>query len=113
MKLYRAFATVGGMTMASRVLGFVRDILIIAMLGTGPIADAFFVAFRLPNFTVPPACSARRLPNAAFVPIFAKRRWKGEARARPSGSPARRCRCCSPPSSVTTVAIPRSSIRSS
>ncbi|MEZ5776574.1 MAG: murein biosynthesis integral membrane protein MurJ [Hyphomicrobiaceae bacterium] len=71
MKLYRAFATVGGMTMASRVLGFVRDILIAAMLGTGPIADAFFVAFRLPNLF-------RRLFgegafNAAFVPIFAKR----------------------------------------
>ena len=71
MNLYRAFATVGGMTLISRVLGFVRDIMIAAVLGTGPVADAFFVAFRLPNLF-------RRLFgegafNAAFVPIFAKR----------------------------------------
>ncbi|MEZ5926198.1 MAG: murein biosynthesis integral membrane protein MurJ [Hyphomicrobiaceae bacterium] len=71
MNLYRAFATVGGMTMISRILGFVRDIMIAAVLGTGPVADAFFVAFRLPNLF-------RRLFgegafNAAFVPIFAKR----------------------------------------
>jgi len=71
MNLYRAFATVGGFTMASRVLGFVRDILMAAALGTGPVADAFFVAFRFPNLF-------RRLFgegafNAAFVPLFAKR----------------------------------------
>lgn len=70
MKLYRAFATVGGMTMLSRILGFLRDILIAAALGTGAIADAFFVAFRLPNLF-------RRLFgegafNSAFVPLFAK-----------------------------------------
>lgn len=71
MKLYRAFATVGGLTMLSRVLGFVRDILIAAVLGTGMVADAFFVAFRFPNLF-------RRLFgegafNSAFVPLFAKR----------------------------------------
>lgn len=71
MKLYRAFATVGGLTMVSRVLGFVRDILIAAVLGTGLVADAFFAAFRLPNLF-------RRLFgegafNSAFVPLFAKR----------------------------------------
>lgn len=71
MKLYRAFATVGGLTMVSRVLGFVRDILIAAALGSGAVADAFFVAFRFPNLF-------RRLFgegafNAAFVPLFAKR----------------------------------------
>ncbi|MFY0615703.1 MAG: murein biosynthesis integral membrane protein MurJ [Hyphomicrobiaceae bacterium] len=71
MNLYRAFATVGGLTMASRLLGFVRDILIAAALGTGFVADAFFVAFRFPNLF-------RRLFgegafNAAFVPLFAKR----------------------------------------
>jgi putative peptidoglycan lipid II flippase len=71
MKLYSAFATVGGLTMASRVLGFVRDILIAAALGTGAVADAFFVAFRFPNLF-------RRLFgegafNSAFVPLFAKR----------------------------------------
>jgi putative peptidoglycan lipid II flippase len=69
--LYRAFATVGGLTMISRMLGFVRDILIAAALGTGGVADAFFVAFRFPNLF-------RRLFgegafNSAFVPLFAKR----------------------------------------
>jgi putative peptidoglycan lipid II flippase len=71
MKLYRAFATVGGLTMVSRVFGFVRDILIAATLGSGAVADAFFVAFRFPNLF-------RRLFgegafNSAFVPLFAKR----------------------------------------
>ena len=71
MKLYRAFATVGGLTMVSRILGFARDILIAATLGSGAVADAFFVAFRFPNLF-------RRLFgegafNSAFVPLFAKR----------------------------------------
>ncbi len=71
MNLLRGFATVGGYTAASRVLGFVRDILIAQALGSGPIADAFFVAFRFPNLF-------RRLFgegafNAAFVPLFAGR----------------------------------------
>jgi|SRR5581483_8627370 len=71
MRLYRAFATVGGLTMVSRVFGFLRDILIAATLGSGAVADAFFVAFRFPNLF-------RRLFgegafNSAFVPLFAKR----------------------------------------
>ncbi|CAN1723276.1 putative lipid II flippase MurJ [Hyphomicrobium sp. 1Nfss2.1] len=71
MKLYRSFATVGGLTLLSRVFGFLRDILIAAILGSGMVADAFFVAFRFPNLF-------RRLFgegafNAAFVPLFAKR----------------------------------------
>ena len=49
MNLVRSATTVGGMTMISRVMGFVRDILIAGVLGAGPIADAFFVAFRFPN----------------------------------------------------------------
>jgi putative peptidoglycan lipid II flippase len=70
MKLYRAFATVGGLTLVSRVFGFLRDILIAATLGSGAVADAFFVAFRFPNLF-------RRLFgegafNSAFVPLFAK-----------------------------------------
>ncbi len=64
--MMRGAFTVGVWTMASRILGFVRDILIAAILGTGPVADAFFVALRLPNLF-------RRLFgegafNAAFVP---------------------------------------------
>lgn len=71
MALLRSAATVGAYTLASRVLGFVRDILIAAVLGAGPVADAFFVAFRFPNLF-------RRLVAegafaAAFVPLFARR----------------------------------------
>lgn len=66
--MMRGVLTVGGWTMASRVLGFGRDVLIAALAGTGPVADAFFVALRLPNLF-------RRLFgegafNAAFVPEF-------------------------------------------
>ncbi|MFA5957555.1 murein biosynthesis integral membrane protein MurJ [Hyphomicrobium sp.] len=71
MKLYKSFATVGGLTLLSRVFGFMRDILIAATLGSGWVADAFVVAFRFPNLF-------RRLFgegafNSAFVPIFAKK----------------------------------------
>jgi putative peptidoglycan lipid II flippase len=71
MKLYRSFATVGGLTLLSRVFGFMRDILIAATLGSGWVADAFVVAFRFPNLF-------RRLFgegafNSAFIPIFAKK----------------------------------------
>lgn len=67
--MLRNVLTVGSWTAASRVLGFVRDILIAAALGAGPAADAFFVALKLPNFF-------RRLFgegafSAAFVPLFA------------------------------------------
>jgi len=71
MKLYRGFATVAGITIISRILGFARDVLIAAVLGTSYGADAFFVAFRVPNIF-------RRLFSegsfeAAFIPLFAKR----------------------------------------
>ena len=49
MALLRSVATVGSYTMVSRVFGFIRDILTAAVLGAGPVADAFFVAQRLPN----------------------------------------------------------------
>ncbi len=66
--MLKSILTVGGWTMASRVLGFLRDILIAALLGAGSVADAFFVANKLPNLV-------RRLFgegafNAAFVPAF-------------------------------------------
>src|SRR5258708_35892790 len=69
MSLLRSCATVGGYTMASRVLGFVRDILTAAFLGAGPIADAFFIAQRLPNLFR--SLFAEGAFNAAFVPLFA------------------------------------------
>ena len=82
MVLYRAFATVGAMTIVSRVLGFVRDMLIAAVLGAGPVADAFFVAFRVPNLFR--RLFAEGAFNAAFIPLFAKRLHGegGEAAAR-------------------------------
>ena len=70
MTLFRAFATVGGLTMASRVLGFARDVLIAAFLGTGMVADAFFVAFKLPNFFR--RLFAEGAFNAGFVPLFTR-----------------------------------------
>ncbi len=66
--MLKGIVTVGGWTMASRLLGFLRDMLIAALAGTGPVADAFFIALRVPNLF-------RRLFgegafNAAFVPEF-------------------------------------------
>ncbi len=55
--------------MMSRVLGFVRDVLIAGILGAGPLADAFFVAFKLPNFLR--RLFAEGAFNAGFVPLFA------------------------------------------
>ncbi len=75
------------MTMASRVLGFVRDIMIAAVLGTGPVADAFFVAFRFPNLFR--RLFAEGAFNAAFVPLYAKRlEAEGENGARGFASEA-------------------------
>ncbi|MFN3259646.1 MAG: murein biosynthesis integral membrane protein MurJ [Pikeienuella sp.] len=76
IRLLRAFATVGSWTMASRVLGFVRDVMIAALLGAGPMAEAFFVAFRLPNMFR--RFFAEGAFNMAFVPLFAKRLEAGE-----------------------------------
>ena len=61
--------------MISRVLGFVRDILIAAILGAGPVADAFFVAFKLPNFFR--RLFAEGAFNATFVPLFARHMSEG------------------------------------
>jgi putative peptidoglycan lipid II flippase len=76
--LIRSVATVGSMTLISRVLGFVRDIMIAGLLGAGPLADAFFVAFKLPNFLR--RLFAEGAFNAGFVPLFA-RTLEGEGRA--------------------------------
>jgi putative peptidoglycan lipid II flippase len=71
IRLMRAFATVGGWTMASRILGFVRDILIARFLGAGAASDAFFVAFSLPNMFR--RFFAEGAFNAAFVPMFTRK----------------------------------------
>ena len=49
MNLIRRAGTVGGLTLLSRLFGFGRDVVMAAILGAGPLADAFMVAFRLPN----------------------------------------------------------------
>ena len=69
MNLIKSTGTFSFFTIISRILGYLRDILIAIFLGSGPVADAFFVAFRIPN-------TFRRLFsegtfNAAFVPSYA------------------------------------------
>ena len=69
MNLFKSTTTFSFFTIISRILGYIRDILIAIFLGSGPLADAFFVAFRIPN-------TFRRLFsegtfNAAFVPSYA------------------------------------------
>ena len=75
MALVRSVATVGGYTMVSRLTGFARDMLMAAVLGAGPVSDAFFVAFKLPNFFR--RLFAEGAFNAAFVPLFAARLHEG------------------------------------
>jgi len=76
MNLIKSTGTFSFFTLISRVLGYIRDILIAIFLGTGPLADAFFVAFRIPN-------TFRRLFsegtfNAAFVPSYASELSQGK-----------------------------------
>lgn len=70
MSLMRSVARIGGLTMLSRVLGFARDALFAAVLGAGLAADAFMVAFRLPNFMR--SLFAEGAFNAAFVPLYSR-----------------------------------------
>jgi putative peptidoglycan lipid II flippase len=67
MALLRSVATVGSYTLVSRLFGFIRDILTAAILGAGPVADAFFVAQRLPNLFR--SLFAEGAFSAAFVPL--------------------------------------------
>ncbi|WP_375689288.1 murein biosynthesis integral membrane protein MurJ [Pseudooceanicola sp. LIPI14-2-Ac024] len=76
IRLVSGFLTVGGWTMLSRILGFVRDAMILAYLGTGPAYQAFVVAFRLPNMFR--RFFAEGAFNTAFVPIFSKKIEAGE-----------------------------------
>ncbi len=69
MSLIKSSATIGIYTLVSRVLGFVRDITIASSLGASFLSDAFFVAFKLPNFLR--RLFAEGAFNAAFVPLYA------------------------------------------
>ena len=76
MNLFKSTTTFSFFTLLSRLLGYIRDILIAIFLGSGPLADAFFVAFRIPN-------TFRRLFsegtfNAAFVPSYSSELIKGK-----------------------------------
>ena len=79
MNLLKSTGTFGFFTLISRLLGYLRDILIAMFLGTGALADAFFVAFRIPN-------TFRRLFsegtfNAAFVPSYSSEMMKGKKKS--------------------------------
>lgn len=81
MSLIRAAFTVGALTLASRILGFLRDLLIAAVLGAGAAADAFFVAFKLANMLR--RLFAEGAFNAGFVPLLARTlEQEGAAQAR-------------------------------
>jgi putative peptidoglycan lipid II flippase len=68
MNLARSLGSVGGLTLASRILGLVRDMLQASYVGASFASDAFFVAFRLPNMFR--ALFAEGAFNAAFIPMF-------------------------------------------
>ena len=67
--MLRSFGTISGLTLLSRLFGFVRDLVLAATLGAGPVADAFMLAFRLPNHFR--AILAEGAFNGAFVPTYA------------------------------------------
>jgi putative peptidoglycan lipid II flippase len=71
IRLMSGFLTVGAWTLLSRVLGFIREAMLIALIGPGPVMDAFVAAFRLPNMFR--RFFAEGAFNAAFVPMFAKK----------------------------------------
>ena len=69
MKLIKAMVTVGAITLLSRVAGFIRDLLSARILGAGPVADAFFIALKLPNFFR--RITAEGAFSVSFVPLYA------------------------------------------
>ena len=79
MSVGRAALTVGGLTALSRIAGFVRDVLIAAALGAGPVADAFFVSLKLANFLR--RLFAEGAFGAAFVPLYTRLRQDADATA--------------------------------
>ena len=87
MALVRSIVTVSSFTLVSRVLGFLRDILIAAFLGAGGIADVFFVSFKIPNLFR--RLFAEGAFNSAFIPQFAGILEKeGKTRAQEFGEQA-------------------------
>ena len=77
MTMMRGVFTVGFWTLVSRVMGFLRDVLIAGALGASPVAEAFFLAFSLPNLFR--RFFAEGAFNIAFVPMFSKKLATGDA----------------------------------
>ncbi|ETX30945.1 murein biosynthesis integral membrane protein MurJ [Roseivivax isoporae] len=77
IRLMSGVLTVGFWTLVSRVLGVGREIIILALIGPGPVLDAFVAAFRLPNIFR--RFFAEGAFNSAFVPMFSKRLESGDA----------------------------------
>ena len=77
--MFRKIASVGSWTMVSRITGFVRDIVMAAIMGVGPIADAFVIALRLPNHFR--TIFGEGAFNAAFIPTYAQTREKSGVEA--------------------------------
>ena len=67
-RLLQSTATVGGFTFLSRILGFARDVILARYFGAGPVMDAFFVAFKIPNFFR--RLFAEGAFSQAFVPVL-------------------------------------------
>lgn len=68
--MFKKILSVGGWTLVSRLTGFIRDVVIAAVMGVGPVADAFFVAFRIPNHFR--AIFGEGAFNNAFLPTYAQ-----------------------------------------
>lgn len=83
MNLVRAVSTIGSLTLVSRVLGMVRDMLMARYVGAGMASDAFLIAWRLPNLFR--ALFAEGAMAAVFVPMFNRRMAEGEAEEEGSG----------------------------
>ncbi len=77
--MLRKIASVGSWTMVSRITGFARDVVMAAIMGVGPVADAFVIALRLPNHFR--TIFGEGAFNAAFIPTYAQTREKDGTRA--------------------------------
>src|SRR5690606_13301372 len=69
----------GSLTLVSRILGFIRDMMVARLFGSGLFADAFFVAFRIPNLLR--SLVAEGALTSAFVPVFAEKLKAGKQEA--------------------------------
>src|SRR5947209_19263183 len=69
-QVVRALGSIGSATLVSRVVGFVRDIVVALVFGAGPVTDAFFVAFRIPNILR--RLLAEGALSTAMIPVFSE-----------------------------------------